>query len=166
MYETIQTPRYFDNPTSLQSHSTPLNRLSEQEEEDDDGDYDDDDVEGGCEEDVMDNVSKKLISTSSNFACYSGLGQLGDSKHNAYSCATDVKTNYGSSLRKRNNTASANTKSTKSKCVHFMPTTKSNYKSPHRTLSSSAELNAHSKPLKKIVFNGTFPIDDPYSSRF
>lgn len=148
-------------PTSLHSHIAPLNRLSEQEEEEDDGDDDDDDVEDGCENDVMDNVSKN--STSSNIPCYSGLG---DSKLNAYSCAADVKTTHSHSLRKRNNTASASTKSARSKCVQFVPSTKSSDQSSHSTMHSPAELNVHSKPLKKIIFNGTFPIDDPYSSRF
>lgn len=148
--------------TRLQSQIAPLHRLSEQEEEDDDGDYDDDDVEEGCEDDVIDNVSKKT--TSSTFTCYSGPV---DSKFDAYSCATDAKITQNASLRRRNVTASAGVKATRTKCVQFMPTPKLNDLSPtHSTTHSMEELNIHSKPLKKIVFNGTFPIDDPYSSRF
>lgn len=130
---------------------SPLNRLSEQEEDDDECDYDDD-IEEGCEDDVMDNVSKN---TTSIYTCYSGLG---DSKLRAFSCATDDSTTCSQSLRKRNIVKSASTKTTKSKCVQFVT-------SSHSTKHSPA-LNVHSKPLKKIVFNGTFPIDDPYSSRF
>lgn len=151
-------------PPSLQSQITPLNRLSEQEEEDDDGDGDyDDDVEEGCEDDVVDNVSKHA--TSSTFSCNSAPG---DSKVNSYSFANDRTTIPTDSLRKRINAASSKTKTTKSKCVQFMPSPKRTIyeSSSHSTIYSTAELNAPSKPLKKIIFNGTFPIDDPYSSRF
>lgn len=130
--------------------------MSEQEEDDDDGEYDDD-IEEGCEDDVVDNVSKNTTSTT--YTCYSG--GLGDSKLRAYSCATDDAATCTNSLRKRNIVKSASTKTTtKSKSVQFVTSTHSPKK------YTSAELNVHSKPLKKIVFNGTFPIDDPYSSRF
>lgn len=132
-----------------------------QEEEDEDADYDDD-IEEGCEEDVLDNVSKNAA--SSTFTCYSGPG---DSKHRAYSCATDATTIPSDSLRRRHNAASSKMKTTtKTKCVQFMPTPNLIDDSSHSTIYSPAELNAYSEPLKKIIFNGTFPIDDPYSSRF
>lgn len=135
----------------------PLNRLSEQEEDDDDeddGDYGD--IEEG---DDMDNVSKCAETTASEFKCHTGPG---DSKFNVYSCATDTLTPHANhSLRKRSNAAIAKVKTNKSKCVKFIQLPKLNDDSP------PAELNEHhSKPLKKIIFNGTFPIDDPYSSRF
>lgn len=143
-----------------------LNRLSEQEEEDDDGDYDDD-IEEGFEDDVLDNVSKNTTTTSSSFTCYSGPG---DSKFNAYKCATDTTTTttqVSDSLRKRTNAASVKVKSTKSKSVQFRASPEQRAGSPYSTNYVPAELNVHrTKPLKKIIFNGTFPIDDPYSSRF
>lgn len=167
--------------TGLQSQITSLNRLSEQEEEDDDvdGDYDDD-IEEGCEDDVMDNVSKNTASPS--FACYSGMGN--SKLKNAYPYrATDAPSPaHCDSLRKRNVATSitdpnTKAKTTKSKCVQFMPSAKFNddnddddddddHSSRHSAARLSAQLNVRSKPMKKIVFNGTFPIDDPYSSRF
>lgn len=135
--------------------------MSEQEEDDDDGDYDDD-VEEGCEDDVMDNVSKNA--TSPSFSCNSAPG---DSKVHSYSFANDTTSIRSNSLRKRINAASSKSKTTKSKCVQFMPSPKrTSYESSQSTIYSTAQLNAPSKPLKKIIFNGTFPIDDPYSSRF
>lgn len=134
-----------------------LNRLSEQEEDDDDGDYDD--IEEGCEDDLLDNVSKNKVSTSSDLKCHTGPG---DSTFNVYSCTTDTITPHMShSLRKRTNATSAKVKPNKTKCVQFIKLPKRNDDSP------PSESNEHnSKPLKKIIFNGTFPIDDPYSSRF
>lgn len=164
LFEFNQPQSHFDMPTGLQSQITPLNRLSEQEEEDDDGDYDDD-IEEGCEDDVMENVSKNP--TSSNFTCYSGRA---DSKLNAYSSATDTTITRTDSLRRRN--VATNAKNAKSKCVQFMPShnvndvNDVNDNSLRPNIYSSSEMNMHSRPLKKIVFNGTFPIDDPYSSRF
>lgn len=162
VYESKQTQSHFDITTGLQSHHAPLNRLSEQEDEDDDGDYDDDDnVEEGYDDDLLDNVSKNT--TSSTYTCYSGRG---DSKINAYSCATDASSIHSDLLRKRNVASVASAK-IKSKCVQFMPSPKRNVHSSHSTRTNSpAELNVHSKPLKKIIFNGTFEIDEPYSSRF
>lgn len=159
MYE-VKSSQSISETTSmeLQPQLPVLNRLSEQEEydeddDDDEGDYDDN-IEEGCVDHVMDNVSKNTTSTT--FACYPS-SSLGDSKLKAYSCDTDDSATYSNPLRKRNTAKSTNTKSTKPKCVHFMTS------SSH----SSAEMNdVHSKPLKKIVFNGTFPIDVPYSSRF
>lgn len=165
IYESDEPPGYFDMSPRLQSHIAPLNRLSEQEEEDDDGDYDDDDVEEGCDDDVIDNVSKKTA--SSTYACYSGPV---NSKFDAYLGASDAKTIPSASLRKRNVTTSDGVKTiktTRTKCVQFMPAPTLNDHSSHSTAHNSTdELNVHSKPLKKIIFNGTFPIDDPYSSRF
>lgn len=145
-----------------QPHSLPtLNRLSEQEEDDDDdGDYDD--IEEGCEDDLLDNVSKHTVTTSSEFKCRTGPG---DSKFNAYSCTADtIPPHMSHSLRKRSNAAaSAKVKANKSKCVQFiqLPKRSDDDDSPPSELDEH-----HSKPLKKIIFNGTFPIDDPYSSRF
>lgn len=134
-----------------------LNRLSEQEEDDEDGDYDD--IEEGCEDELLDNVSKHTATTSSEYKCHTGPG---DSKFNAFSCTADTITPHIShSLRKRCTAASAKVKTNKSKCVKFMQLPKQSDDSP------PAESNdLRYKPLKKIVFNGTFPIDDPYSSRF
>lgn len=147
----------------MQSQIAPLNRLSEQEEEDDDGDYDDDDVEEGCDDDVIDNVSKKTV--TSTFARYSGPVS---SKFDAYVGGSDAKTTLSDSLRKRNVTSSGGIKTiktTRTKCVQFMPASTLN-DHPSHSARSTDELNVHSQPLKKIIFNGTFPIDDPYSSRF
>lgn len=160
LYESNQFQSHYDISTGLQSQMAPTNRLCEQEEEEEDAEYDDD-IEEGCEDDLSDNVSKNT--TSSTFTCNSGLG---DSKLKAYSCANVASTIYGDSLRKRNIATSANNQTCKSKCVQFMPQHSINENSSHSTVHSSAELKVHSKHLKKIIFNGTFPIDDPYSSRF
>lgn len=168
IYETNlnQTQNHYDMAMGLPSQVAPLNRLSEQEEEDDDADYDDD-IEEGCEDDVMDNVSKNTTSTTS-FTCYSSLGN--SKLKNAYPCAADATATHSDTLRRRNVGVSVNgatkTKATKSKCVQFMPSTKLNDDPSYPTARLPAKFNKHSKPLKKIVFNGTFPIDDPYSSRF
>lgn len=138
-----------------------MNRLSEQEEDDDDdGDYDD--IEEGCEDELLDNVSKNTATTSSEYKCHTGPG---DSKFNAYSCTTDTITPHMShSLRKRcTASASAKVKTNKSKCVQFIRLPK---RSDDDSPPPSESNEHHSKPLKKIIFNGTFPIDDPYSSRF
>lgn len=147
-----------------------LNRLSEQEEDEDDGDGDGDgdydDIEEGCEDDVLDNVSKNTATTSSEFKYHCGPGVL---KFNAKSCLTDTITPHASAtLRKRNNATGAKVEANKSKSVQFRQLPELNDDAPSRsTIYPSAELNEHhSKPLKKIIFNGTFPIDDPYSSRF
>lgn len=161
LYESNQPQSHYGISTGQQPQMAPTNRLSEQEEEEEeDADYDDD-IEEGCEEDLSDNVSKNT--TSSTFTCYSGLG---DSKLKAYSCASVASTIYGDSLRKRNIATSANNQTCKSKCVQFMPPHNMNENSSHSTVHSSAESKVYSKHLKKIIFNGTFPIDDPYSSRF
>lgn len=137
--------------------SPSLHRLSELEEDEEDGD--DDDVEEGCADDVLDNVSKNSTA-SSEFKCHAGAGVL---KHMTYSCTTDTMP----PLRKRRNVATAAVKMNKSKCVQFTQLPNRNDESPRSTLYSTADLSEqHSGPLKKIIFNGTFPIDDPYSSRF
>lgn len=171
-YEPNQLQNHYEMATGLPpSQNAPLNRLSEQEEDDDDGDYDED-VEEGCGDDVMENVSKNT--TSSSFTCYSGSGN--SKLKNAYPCASDVTSTYSDSLRKRNNATSvtgSKIKATKSKSVQFVPSTKLNDDNNDdddddllypTTRSSAAFKNTRS--LRKIVFNGTFPIDDPYSSRF
>lgn len=65
-------------------------------------------------------------------------------------------------LRKRFTTKNIETKTTKSKCVQFMPLPEFNDDDE----SHHTPIHSLTKPLKKIIFNGTFPIDDPYSSRF
>lgn len=158
----------------MQQHLLPtLNRVSEQEEDDDDADDDDDDDDGGGDydnhasfDDMLDNVSRNTATTSSEFKCHSGPG---DSKFNTYSYTPDTMLPHvNDSLRKRCNAANSTAKTNKSKCVQFIKLPKRNDDdSPRSTIYSPAELNEHhSKPLKKIIFNGTFPIDDPYSSRF
>lgn len=149
-HRTESNQSHFGPTAELQSPNDILSRLSEQEEDDDDGADDDD------EEEVVDNVSKNTL--SSTFTCYSGRGDS-----NVSSRATD--STRASSLRKRNVATSATPvrKANKSKCVHFMPSPKQT--SAHQpVIHSPAEFN--SRPLKRIVFNGTYPIDDPYSSRF
>lgn len=118
----------------------PETALQSKTSEDDECDYDDD-IEEGCEDDVLDNVSKN--STPTSFSCYPSTS-LSDSK-----LRTDDSATHCNPLRKRNTVKSTKTKATKSKCVQFVTTNE-----------------LYSKPLKKIVFNGTFPIDVPYSSRF
>lgn len=118
---------------------------------------------------MLDNVSKNTATTPSEFMC--DRPGPGDSKFNVYSCSTDDMPPLVSGLlRKRSNAASAKFKANKSKCVQFIQLPKLNDDdddSASSTIYSPAELNEHhSKPLKKIIFNGTFPIDDPYSSRF
>lgn len=149
---------HYNKAFGTQPHNlSTLKRLSEQEEDDDDGDYDD--IEEGCEDELLDNVSKNTATTSSEYKCHTGPG---DPKFNAYSCTTDTITPHKShTLRKRCNAASAKAKMNKSKCVKFIQLPKLCDDSP------PAESNDHhSKSLKKIIFNGTFPIDDPLSSRF
>lgn len=142
-----------------------LNRLSEQEEDEDDGDYDD--IEEGCEDDLLDNVSRNTATTSSEFEYHSGRPSA--MKFKSFARSNDTSNPYmRDSLRKRNTSASVKNKtSNKSKCVQFVQLPELSDSSPHSTVYPSAELNErHSIPLKKIIFNGTFPIDDPYSSRF
>lgn len=148
IYEANPTQSNFEiSATELQSKAT----------EDAECDYDDD-IEEGCVDDLLDNVSK--ISTPTSFSCYPSTS-VGDSKLKTYCRDTDDSTPHNNPLRKRNIVKSTNTKSTKSKCVQFLTT------SHHSTEYSSGESNElYSKPLKKIIFNGTFPIDAPYSSRF
>lgn len=168
IYESKEPPGYFDISSRMQSQIAPLNRLSEQEEEDDDGDYDDDDdVEEGCDDDVIDNVVNNVSKKTGTptFTRYSGPVRT---KFDAYLGDSDAKTIPSDSLRKRNVSTSGGIKSIKTartKCVQFMPAPTLNDHPSHSTHSTD-ELNVHSKPLKKIIFNGTFPIDDPYSSRF
>lgn len=54
------------------------------------------------------------------------------------------------------------------KCAQFEPIPELEHctDSCHSSEQSLTKYNSKSKQLKKIVFNGTFPIDDPYSSRF
>lgn len=113
--------------------------------EDDERNYDD--FEENCGY-VLDNVSK----TSTTFTCYP-FTRLDDSKLRTHSCVIDDSATYINLLRKR--IKSTNTKTSKRKNVQFVTTSQS---AKH---SSGATTN-----LKKIVFNGTFPIDAPYSSRF
>lgn len=136
-----------------------LNRLSEQEEDDDDEDDDDDgDYDNQTYDELLDNVSRITATTSSEFKCHTGAD---DSKIHT------IPPPMNASLRKRRNATSSTARAHSSKCVQFRKLPHRNDDSPRSTHYASAEMSEHhSKPLKKIIFNGTFPIDDPYSSRF
>lgn len=101
---------------------------------------------------MLDNVSKNTTPTA--FSYYSSMS-VGKSKLRTYLCDTDDPATYSNPLRNRNTVKFKNSKTT------FVTT------SQHSNKLSSGEINEiSSKPLKKIVFNGTYPIDVPYSSRF
>lgn len=140
-------------------------------EEDDEDDDDDDD----SEQDGND-VSNRSMSMSVSTTCYSdsltykkiGLGTM---KTTTSAHKTPFIPNE--SLRRRNVKNVMHKPATKTKCVQFMPLPNvsddedidnNDEDSPIGLIANRS--SHYSKPLKKIVFNGTFPIDDPYSSRF
>lgn len=131
------------------------------EEDDEEGDYDDEE-DLDCTDNVN-NVSNKNATTLST-ECYSESLTFKVASGATKTATTTISTD---SLRRRNvNKREAIYKSaTKPKSVQFMPLPEFD---DDEILDSANQVlkQSQAKPLKKIIFNGTFPIDDPYSSRF
>lgn len=158
------------------------------EDVDDGDDDDDDDLNNRIEDDI---VSKNCVSPAINRSiCWPIKPRAGQSFHkkrsddtelNAFTTAlkaasvtmttsttTAIRRN---SLRNRftpQNLTNAMALAKRVKCAQFEPIPEiENYTdSCHSSEQSLTKYNSKSKQLKKIIFNGTFPIDDPYSSRF
>lgn len=145
----------------LINQTTPPEPIEEDDEDDDDDDDSENDV-------------SRSMSMSVSTTCYSdsltnkkiGLGTMTTTSAHK----TPIVPNE--SLRRRNVKNVIHKPATKTKCVQFMPLPNvsddedidnNDEDSAGRIAKRSSQ---YSKPLKKIVFNGTFPIDDPYSSRF
>lgn len=143
------------------------------EEDDEDADDDDDSLQRG--NDVSNVNAHRSMSMSVSSTCYSDSLSYkriapGTMTNKSAPTAPYIPHN---SLRRRNVENKMHKMATKSKSVQFMPlpnvsdVENDDNNDKHSPIGLIANKSSrYSKPLKKIVFNGTFPIDDPYSSRF
>lgn len=166
-------PRRESYKENGQDMTTKKSMILEEEEDDEESDEEDE-----YDDEIVENVSTPNIG-SSTF-----LNDVGLRKRITTTTTTNAT-----------NTANAGVDAAKSKCVRFESLPKPNSKNAKLMLRTtdhfapaddqsdaithaSSELtlrqqhrqlyrrNVINTKLKKIVFNGTYPIDDPYSSRF
>lgn len=157
-------------------HLIKQNAPPESIEEDDEDDDDDDDDSQQLGNDVSNVNAHKSMSMSVSTTCYSDSLPYKKIASDTMTTTSSVHTAPfipNDSLRRRNVKNVMHKTATKPKSVQFMPLPNisddddddnNDEDSPIGLMANIS--NQYSKPLKKIVFNGTFPIDDPYSSRF
>lgn len=157
-------------PMHLINQNAPPESIEEDDEDDDD---DEDSEQGG--NDVSKVCAPRSMSMSVSATCYSDSLTYKKISSGTMTTTSAYATPFvpNESLRRRNVKNVMHKTATKAKCVQFMPLPNvSDHEGDDNNDEDSSiglitkKSSHYSKPLKKIVFNGTFPIDDPYSSRF